>query len=220
MSDSTTSNSEPSPDIQESAIAAASEPQESVEPVATQAETSAPSIVQAPDPCSLLSPDAIADAAGVGGMGTPTPSTDATFVSGEDAWGSYRDITYCKLSLSDGARTKLGIDTVGRAAQDLDILVAISAYNNSTYSSAGSEWSDSNPSGLVSSYVAANSEKIGTNPIAERVSDTVVQDGSTVIAAVNDRYWSRVTLFGCYANVCGPAALAISNALVPVVPGG
>lgn len=178
-------------------------------------ETPSPAaVVTAPDVCSAETLRAIAAAAGVADFGTPTPVADDTFRSGHNAFGDFRNVSYCTLVLADGARKALKMDPAGSS---LDILVGVSAYGGQRFSSGGNGWTDSSPSTLLSTYLAANSEQIGTNSVATMVDATTIQDGSTVIATINDRYWLEVTMYRCKSKDCGPAALAVAQALVPTL---
>lgn len=172
-----------------------------------------------PEPCEVLSTQEIADAAGVGQFGPAEPAEpEPSHQSYVNAWGDYVNYVYCSLAFSDDARRELGIDVGDHRAGRMDLAIKVSTYNGYAYASGINDWSDTDPDGLLSSYFAANQERIGSNAIAEWVPDTnnrMVQSGSTVVASADDRYWVEVTMFMCHFSDCGPASLSIAQALVP-----
>lgn len=182
------------------------------EPEVVETPAPEPNVVTAPDPCTVLPVTAIAEAAGVGAYPAPTPVPEPMYTTGQGATGEFRNVSYCTLSFSDEARSALGIDTGGGEAMDLMIKVA--AYEASSYASANNPWSDADPDTLLNTYFAANSEQIGTNAVAQWVNDRMIQDGSTIVAVVDDRYWMELAFFMCHFDDCGPAAVSLAQALV------
>lgn len=179
---------------------------------ATPAPKATPTQPPIPVACDVMDGQQVADASGVGSFGPATQTTEPNFVSGQDAFGDPVNVTRCVWQYSDKGKAALGIDPDSTG----DVEISISAYNHSDFSSGGNGWTDANAQSLAPSYLAANSEQIGSNPVAQMVSDSsvpMVQDGTEVVAASTGTYWFELELFGCYATKCGPNALDLAKAL-------
>lgn len=172
--------------------------------------------VTAPDPCTVLPQAEITTALGIADAATPTATADTNFHTGQDAFGDFRDTSYCSLTLSEDARGRLGMSSE-QGSSGLDLVLTSSAYNGSQYTSGGEDWSDTDPQGLLDTYLAANDEQIGSNPVAQRLSDTLIQDGSSAIATAGDRFWVQVQFFGCRPQSCGTAAVDLTRRLAAAV---
>lgn len=139
-----------------------------------------------------------------GKPGVSTATVNSEYVS--------EDGSECRWYLDDALRERLFMDGL---TGDVDVEVTLSPYTGTTrYGSSPNEWVDTDQTGLVSSYLAAFSEKIGTNGVARQVSDDppVVQHDATVLVAGQSR-WLELTLFQCPGPECGPAALKAARRL-------
>lgn len=184
----------------------------------TESTTSEPAVspepLTIPDPCKVLTMQQVADAAGIGQYPLPYDVPGVDFISYQDG-----NIRYCNLALSAKAKSQLNVEHYIEDGKS-SVVVAVSTYNGKNYSSSLNDWFDTDPDALLSSYYAAHQEKIGSNGLAEFVpgsGDRVIQDDTTVVAAVDDRYWLEVTFYSCYPADCGAAALGVAQAYIPAV---
>lgn len=178
----------------------------------TKAPKATPTQTPIPVACDVMNGQQVADASGVGSFGPATQTTEPNFVSGQDAFGDPINVTRCVWQYSNKGKAALGIDP----SSTVDLEISISAYNHSDFSSGGNGWTDANAQTLAPSYLAANSEQIGSNPVAQMVSDSsvpMVQNGTEVVAASTGTYWFELELFECYPAKCGPNALDLAKAL-------
>jgi hypothetical protein len=173
-----------------------------------------PKALAIPDPCTVLTMQQVADAAGIGQYPLPYDVPGVDFISYQDG-----NIAYCNLALNAEAKSQLNVDDYIEDGKS-SVVVAVSTYNGHRYSSSLNDWFDTDPDALLSSYYAAHQEKIGSNGLAEFVpgsGDRVIQDDATVVAAIDDRYWLKVTFFSCSPADCGAAALGVAQAYIPAV---